>query len=73
MTAVYRMITNYLKLVKISVGKEDDAYDIFGSVENARGINLSSIDLIKNKVFQTCTQTYPVDIAKQNGLYRYSN
>ncbi|MCK7113144.1 DUF262 domain-containing HNH endonuclease family protein [Enterobacter kobei] len=63
LTAVYRMITNYLKLVKISVGKEDDAYDIF-EVLNARGINLSSIDLIKNKIFQSCTQTYPVDVAK---------
>ncbi|HGE5168196.1 TPA: DUF262 domain-containing protein, partial [Escherichia coli] len=68
LTAVYRMITNYLKLVKISVGKEDDAYDIF-EVLNARGINLSSIDLIKNKVFQTCTQTYPVDIAKTKWDY----
>lgn len=63
LNAVYRMITNYLKLVKISVGTEDDAYDIF-EVLNARGINLSSIDLIKNKIFQTCVQTYPVDEAK---------
>lgn len=68
LNAVYRMITNYLKLVKISVGKEDDAYDIF-EVLNARGINLSSIDLIKNKVFQTCTQTYPVDVAKTKWDY----
>lgn len=63
LNAVYRMITNFLKLVRISVGKEDDAYDIF-EVLNARGINLSSIDLIKNKVFQSCVETYPADIAK---------
>ncbi|HDV8218395.1 DUF262 domain-containing HNH endonuclease family protein [Enterobacter hormaechei] len=66
--AVYSMITNYLKLVRISVGKEDDAYDIF-EVLNARGINLSSIDLIKNKVFQSCVETYPVDKAKEKWDY----
>lgn len=63
LNAIYRMITNFLKLVRISVGTEDDAYDIF-EVLNARGINLSSIDLIKNKVFQSCVSTYPVDEAK---------
>lgn len=68
LNAVYRMITNYLKLVRISVGKEDDAYDIF-EVLNARGINLSSIDLIKNKVFQSCIETYPVDKAKEKWDY----
>ncbi|MDT3649464.1 DUF262 domain-containing HNH endonuclease family protein [Cronobacter sakazakii] len=66
--AVYNMVTNYLKLVRISVGKEDDAYDIF-EVLNARGINLSSIDLIKNKVFQSCVETYPVDKAKEKWDY----
>ena len=64
LNALYNMITNYLKVVKISVDSEDDAYDIF-EVLNARGINLSSIDLIKNKVFQSCTTTFPVDEAKQ--------
>ncbi|HDU7917195.1 TPA: DUF262 domain-containing protein [Serratia marcescens] len=68
LNSVYRMITNYLKLVRISVGKEDDAYDIF-EVLNARGINLSSIDLIKNKVFQSCISTYPVDKAKEKWDY----
>lgn len=68
LSAVYSMITNYLKLVRISVGKEDDAYDIF-EVLNARGINLSSIDLIKNKVFQSCVATYPVDKAKEKWDY----
>lgn len=64
LNALYNMITNYLKVVKISVDSEDDAYDIF-EVLNARGINLSSIDLIKNKVFQSCTTTFPIDEAKQ--------
>jgi len=68
LNAVYNMVTNYLKLVRISVGKEDDAYDIF-EVLNARGINLSSIDLIKNKIFQSCVETYPVDHAKQKWDY----
>ncbi|MBC3216134.1 DUF262 domain-containing protein [Serratia fonticola] len=68
LNALYKMITNYLKLVKISVDKGDDAYDIF-EVLNARGINLSSIDLIKNKIFQNCTQTYPADVARKKWEY----
>ncbi|MEZ3348580.1 DUF262 domain-containing protein [Escherichia coli] len=68
LNAVYNMVTNYLKLVRISVGKEDDAYDIF-EVLNARGINLSSLDLIKNKVFQSCIETYPIDKAKEKWDY----
>lgn len=66
--ALYRMITSYLKLVRISVDKGDDAYDIF-EVLNARGINLTSLDLIKNKIFQNCTQTFPVDVARRKWDY----
>lgn len=66
--ALYTMLTDFLKVVKISVDSEDDAYDIF-EVLNARGINLSSIDLIKNKVFQSCTSTFPIDTAKKKWDY----
>lgn len=62
--AVVTMITRYVKMVRISVGSEDDAYDIF-EVLNARGISLSSIDLIKNAIFKNCTTTYPIDFAKK--------
>lgn len=71
---LYKMITGKLKVVRILVGASDDAYDIF-EVLNARGMNLSSIDLIKNKIFQTCTTTYPVDKAKEkwNFIFRTLN
>lgn len=70
------MITSYLKVVRILVPSTDDAYDVF-EVLNARGISLSSIDLIKNKILQYCSQEtdmYPEDTAKkqwtaiENGL-----
>lgn len=62
--AIIKMLTDYLKMVRILVGTNEDAYDIF-EVLNARGISLSSIDLIKNKILQYCTQTYPADFAKR--------
>ncbi|WP_105264762.1 DUF262 domain-containing protein [Pseudoalteromonas sp. T1lg76] len=62
--AIQKMLTNYLTVVRISVGTEEDAYDIF-EILNARGISLTSIDLIKNKILQYCTETYPLDFAKK--------
>ncbi|MBO2650489.1 DUF262 domain-containing protein [Shewanella algae] len=62
--AIQKMLTNYLTVVRISVGVEEDAYDIF-EILNARGISLTSIDLIKNKILQYCTETYPLDFAKK--------
>lgn len=62
--AIQKMLTNYLTVVRISVGAEEDAYDIF-EILNARGISLTSIDLIKNKILQYCTETYPLDFAKE--------
>ena len=62
--ALQKMLTNYLTVVRISVGSEEDAYDIF-EILNARGISLTSIDLIKNKILQYCTETYPLDFAKK--------
>ncbi|MFS7361605.1 DUF262 domain-containing protein [Rahnella inusitata] len=70
LNAIYKMITNYLYVVRIAVDRGDDAYDIF-EVLNARGINLSSIDLIKNKVFQSCTVTFPEDEARRKWVYIY--
>ncbi|CCG85988.1 DUF262 domain-containing protein [Erwinia piriflorinigrans] len=63
--AIMKMITSYLKVVRILVPSTDDAYDVF-EVLNARGISLSSIDLIKNKILQYCSKdTYPEDTAKK--------
>lgn len=63
--AILKMITSYLKVVRILVPSSEDAYDIF-EVLNARGISLSSVDLIKNKVLQYCTEEYPQDKAKKS-------
>ncbi|MET2845349.1 DUF262 domain-containing HNH endonuclease family protein [Vibrio owensii] len=63
LAAIQTMLTNYINVVRISVGSEEDAYDIF-EILNARGISLTSIDLIKNKILQYCTETYPLDFAK---------
>lgn len=62
--AIQTMLTRYINVVRISVSSEEDAYDIF-EILNARGINLTSIDLIKNKILQYCTETYPLDFAKK--------
>lgn len=67
LSAVLTMITSYLKVVRILVPSSDDAYDVF-EVLNARGISLSSIDLIKNKILQYCSKEndiYPEDTAKK--------
>lgn len=66
--ALVEMLTRYITVVKISVGDEEDAYDIF-EILNARGISLTSIDLIKNKILQYCTKTYPLDFAKNKWAY----
>lgn len=56
-------ILDHLKVIRVNVLNSDDAYTIF-EILNARGINLSPIDLIKNKVLQEWNGTYPIDFAK---------
>lgn len=51
-------ILNYLKVIYITVKDEDDAYTIFETL-NARGINLTPVDLIKNEVFKNLKRTHP--------------
>lgn len=58
-------ILNYLKVIYITVANEDDAYMIFETL-NARGKNLSSVDLVKNDLFKTLSNTHPDDTAKRN-------
>ncbi|PWF63643.1 hypothetical protein CBX96_09230 [Shewanella sp. BC20] len=57
------LILDHLKVIRVNVLNSDDAYTIF-EILNARGINLSPIDLIKNKVLQEWVSTYPIDFAK---------
>lgn len=54
-----------LKVIYITVANEDDAYMIFETL-NARGKNLSSVDLIKNDLFKILNSTHPDDTAKRN-------
>lgn len=54
-----------LKVIYITVANEDDAYMIFETL-NARGKNLSSVDLIKNDLFKVLNGTHPDDTAKRN-------
>ena len=54
-----------LKVIYITVANEDDAYMIFETL-NARGKNLSSVDLIKNDLFKILNGTHPDDTAKRN-------
>lgn len=54
-----------LKVIYITVANEDDAYMIFETL-NARGKNLSSVDLIKNDLFKVLNTTHPDDTAKRN-------
>lgn len=57
------LILDHLKIIRVNVLNNDDAYTIF-EILNARGINLSPVDLIKNKVLQEWNSQYPMDFAK---------
>lgn len=57
-------VLNYLKFILVTAKSEDDAYTIFETL-NARGLGLSSVDLIKNWIFKNHTSTHPNDNAKE--------
>lgn len=57
-------ILSYLKVIYITVANEDDAYMIFETL-NARGKNLSAVDLVKNELFKKLQTTHPDDTAKR--------
>ncbi|MGV0029154.1 DUF262 domain-containing protein [Phormidesmis priestleyi ANT.L61.2] len=61
--AVRDQVVKYLKVIFITVSEEDEAYTIFETL-NARGMNLSFVDLIKNKVFKDLIGKHPDDFAK---------
>lgn len=61
--AIRDQVVKYLKVIFITVSEEDEAYTIFETL-NARGMNLSFVDLIKNKLFKSLNSTHPDDTAK---------
>ncbi|EIV6999532.1 DUF262 domain-containing protein [Klebsiella pneumoniae] len=61
--AVRDQVLRFLKVIYITVNDEDEAYTIFETL-NARGLNLSYADLIKNKLFKKLNSTHPDDDAK---------
>jgi hypothetical protein len=61
--AIRDQVTNYLKVIFITVKEEDEAYTIFETL-NARGMNLSYVDLIKNKLFKAMQSIHPDDYSK---------
>lgn len=62
---IREQIVSYLKVIYITVANENDAYMIFETL-NARGKNLSSVDLVKNELFKQLRTTHPDDTAKRN-------
>jgi uncharacterized protein with ParB-like and HNH nuclease domain len=61
--AVRDQVVKYLKVIFITVTEEEEAYTIFETL-NARGMNLSFVDLIKNRLFKELSDTHPDDDAK---------
>jgi uncharacterized protein with ParB-like and HNH nuclease domain len=61
--AVRDQVVKYLKVIFITVAEEEEAYTIFETL-NARGMNLSFVDLIKNRLFKELNDTHPDDDAK---------
>ena len=57
-------ILSYLKFILVTAKSEDDAYTIFETL-NARGLSLTSVDLIKNWIFKNFNQIHPNDNAKE--------
>lgn len=57
-------VLSFLKFILVTAKSEDDAYTIFETL-NARGLNLTSVDLIKNWIFKNFNQTHPHDNAKE--------
>jgi uncharacterized protein with ParB-like and HNH nuclease domain len=61
----------FLKTIYITVGNEDEAYTIFETL-NARGMNLSPVDLMKNEIFKVLADEHPVDAARFKWKSLYS-
>ncbi len=62
--ALRDQVLQYLKFILVTAKSEEDAYTIFETL-NARGLSLSSVDLIKNWIFKNYQDTHPNDNAKE--------
>jgi uncharacterized protein with ParB-like and HNH nuclease domain len=62
--ALRQQVLYYLKFILVTAKNEEDAYTIFETL-NARGLSLSSVDLIKNWIFKNHSQVHPHDNAKE--------
>ncbi|ENK7102507.1 DUF262 domain-containing protein [Enterobacter kobei] len=62
--AIAKQLTTKVKIIRVIVDNEDDAYVIF-EILNARGMDLDSADLIKNKIFSEMRKTHPIDYAER--------
>ncbi|PGE95114.1 hypothetical protein COM61_32255, partial [Bacillus toyonensis] len=51
------------KTIYITVPDEDEAYNIFETL-NAKGLDLSMVDLVKNQIFKVLKDQHPTDHAK---------
>lgn len=63
LVAIREQILKHLKVIYITVEEEEEAYTIFETL-NARGMDLSSVDLIKNTLFKNMQTVHPDDDAK---------
>lgn len=63
LNALRDQVLSYLKVIYITVTREEDAYTIFETL-NARGMSLSAVDLVKNLIFKELNTTHPDDFAK---------
>jgi uncharacterized protein with ParB-like and HNH nuclease domain len=61
--AIRDQVVSHLKVIFITVAEEDEAYTIFETL-NARGMNLSFVDLIKNRLFKELNDEHPDDEAR---------
>jgi uncharacterized protein with ParB-like and HNH nuclease domain len=63
LVAIREQVLKHLKVIYITVEEEEEAYTIFETL-NARGMDLSSVDLIKNTLFKNMQTVHPDDDAK---------
>lgn len=61
--SIREQVLNNLKVILVTAKDEDDAYTIFETL-NARGISLTSVDLVKNWIFKNYSDKHPHDNAK---------
>jgi hypothetical protein len=64
LTALRQQVVDNMKFIYVLVPNEQHAYTIFETL-NARGMNLSALDLVKNWIFKNLPKQYPIDDAME--------